>query len=70
MLLVPVLLPVTWADATSGFAGLANGLVLTVIHLVGTPLTGTSVNPARSIGPALLAGPTRCHSCGFSYSPP
>ncbi|MDT7552144.1 MAG: aquaporin [Pseudonocardiales bacterium] len=55
-LLVMVVLLVTHADATPGFAGLAIGLVLTVIHLVGIPLTGTSVNPARSIGPALFAG--------------
>src|SRR4051812_8175844 len=54
-LLVVVLL-VTRVDATPGVAGLAIGLVLTVIHLVGIPLTGTSVNPARSIGPALLNG--------------
>lgn len=53
-LLVFVVLRVTQADATPGFAGLAIGLVLTVIHLVGIPLTGTSVNPARSIGPAIF----------------
>ena len=39
-----------------GFAGLVIGLTLTVVHLVGIPLTGTSVNPARSIGPALFEG--------------
>ena len=55
-LLVAVVLLVTRADAAPGFAGLAIGLVLTVIHLVGIPLTGTSVNPARSIGPALFEG--------------
>lgn len=55
-LLVLVVLRVTAADATPGFAGLAIGLSLTVIHIVGIPLTGTSVNPARSIGPALFAG--------------
>ncbi|WP_312858509.1 aquaporin [Pseudonocardia pini] len=55
-LLVLVVLLVTHANASPGFAGLAIGLVLTVIHLVGIPLTGTSVNPARSIGPALFAG--------------
>ena len=37
-------------------AGLAIGAALTVVHLVGIPLTGTSVNPARSFGPALFAG--------------
>jgi aquaporin Z len=55
-LLVTVVLLVTRTDAAPGFAGLAIGLVLTVIHLVGIPLTGTSVNPARSIGPALFEG--------------
>jgi aquaporin Z len=55
-LLVTVVLLVTRANAAPGFAGLAIGLVLTVIHLVGIPLTGTSVNPARSIGPALFEG--------------
>lgn len=42
--------------AHPGFAGLAIGMALTVIHIVGIPITGTSVNPARSFGPALLAG--------------
>ena len=42
--------------ATTGFAGLAIGLTLVMIHLVGIPITGTSVNPARSIGPALFVG--------------
>jgi aquaporin Z len=48
MLLVLVVLLVTGRAAAPGFAGLAIGLSLTVIHLVGIPLTGTSVNPARS----------------------
>lgn len=55
-LLVFVVLLVTNRAAAPGFAGLAIGLVLTVIHLVGIPLDGTSVNPARSLGPALLNG--------------
>ena len=55
-LLVFVVLLVTGRAAAPGFAGLAIGLVLAVIHLVGIPLTGTSVNPARSLGPALFAG--------------
>ena len=42
--------------ATNNFAGLAIGLSLILIHLVGIHFTGTSVNPARSIGPALFEG--------------
>ena len=42
--------------ATGNFAGLAIGLALILIHLVGIYFTGTSVNPARSIGPAIFAG--------------
>lgn len=55
-LLVLVVLLVTSRPAAPGFAGLAIGLVLTAIHLVGIPLDGTSVNPARSFGPALFEG--------------
>ena len=40
------------------FAGLAIGLTLVLIHIVGIPITGTSVNPARSIGPAIFEGGT------------
>ena len=39
-----------------GFAGLSIGLSLVLIHIVGIPITGTSVNPARSLGPALIMG--------------
>jgi aquaporin Z len=53
---VAVILLVTGRSATPGFAGLAIGLALTAVHLVGIPLDGTSVNPARSLGPALFAG--------------
>jgi aquaporin Z len=48
------ILGVTHPFAPTGFAGLAIGLTLVVIHLVGINITGTSVNPARSIGPALV----------------
>ena len=44
--------------APRGFAPLAIGLTLTLIHLVSIPVDNTSVNPARSIGPALMAGGT------------
>jgi aquaporin Z len=47
---------VTGRSATPGFAGLAIGLTLTAVHLIGIPLDGTGVNPARSLGPALFAG--------------
>ena len=56
MFLVVTVLGATDISAPVGFAGLAIGLVLTLIHLVGIPITNTSVNPARSIGPALFVG--------------
>ena len=52
---VSVILGSTDRRAPAGFAGLAIGLCLTLIHLVGIPITNTSVNPARSLGPALFA---------------
>ncbi len=57
-LFVVVILGATGAGAPGAFAGLATGLTLVVIHLVGINVTGVSVNPARSIGPALFAGST------------
>ena len=56
-LLVLTILGSTDFAAPVGFAGIAIGLCLTLIHLVSIPVTNTSVNPARSIGPALFAGP-------------
>lgn len=53
-----VILGVTAETGNSALAGLVIGLTLVMIHLIGIPITGTSVNPARSIGPALFAGPT------------
>jgi len=51
-----VIFGATHANAPKGFAGLAIGLTLVLIHIVGIPITGTSVNPARSLGPAVLVG--------------
>ena len=51
-----VILGATDAKAPKGFAGIAIGLMLTLIHLISIPVTNTSVNPARSIGPALFVG--------------
>jgi len=56
MFLVLTVLGSTDLKAPVGFAGIAIGLVLTLIHLVGIPITNTSVNPARSIGPAIFVG--------------
>lgn len=53
---VVVILGVTHKLALGHFAGLAIGLTLVMIHIVGINVTGVSVNPARSIGPALFAG--------------
>jgi aquaporin Z len=53
-----VIYGVTDTRAPKGFAPLAIGLTLTLIHLVCIPIDNTSVNPARSIGPALFAGGT------------
>lgn len=55
-LFVLVVLAATSHVASAGFAGLAIGLALGVVNLMGIPLTGTSVNPARSLGPALIVG--------------
>lgn len=49
-----VILGITRKSATAGFAPLAIGLALTLIHLVSIPVTNTSVNPARSTGPAIF----------------
>jgi aquaporin Z len=53
-LFLVTILGVTHPFTPAGFAGLAIGLTLVVIHLVGINITGTSVNPARSIGSALV----------------
>jgi aquaporin Z len=55
---VMVVLFATHKAAIQGAAGVAIGFGLVVVHLIGIPLTGTSVNPARSLGPALVLGGT------------
>ena len=55
-LFVFIVLRVTSATANAATAAIAIGLTLTVVHLIGIPITGTSVNPARSLGPALVVG--------------
>jgi len=51
-----VILGATDRRAPAGFAPIAIGMALTLIHLISIPITNTSVNPARSLGPALFAG--------------
>ena len=51
-----IIVGTTSKGAATGFAGIPIGLALTLIHLVSIPVTNTSVNPARSTGPALFAG--------------
>lgn len=57
-LFVTVILGSTQNGVPTQIAGLAIGITLVVIHIVGIPVTGVSVNPARSLGPALFAGGT------------
>jgi aquaporin Z len=57
-LFVFVILAVTRRASNATVAGLAIGLALTLVHLIGIPFDGTSVNPARSLGPALFVGGT------------
>ena len=56
MMFLFIILSVTHKNAPSGFAGLAIGLTLTLIHLISIPVTNTSVNPARSLGVAIYVG--------------
>lgn len=55
---ITAILGVTSRTSNSAVVGIVIGLALTLVHILGIPFTGTSVNPARSFGPALLAGGT------------
>jgi len=56
LIFLVVIMGATDKRAPAGFAGIAIGLCLTLIHLISIPVTNTSVNPARSTGPALFVG--------------
>jgi aquaporin Z len=56
MMFLLIILGATDKRAPAGFAPIAIGLALTLIHLISIPVTNTSVNPARSTGPALIVG--------------
>jgi aquaporin Z len=56
LIFVIVILGATQKSAPTGFAGLAIGIALVAIHITGIHITGVSVNPARSLGPALFVG--------------
>jgi aquaporin Z len=56
MMFLFIIMGATHGKAPAGFAPLAIGLALAMIHLVSIPVTNTSVNPARSTGPALFVG--------------
>ncbi len=65
-----VIIGSTSAGAAVGFAGIPIGLCLTLIHLVMIPVTNTSVNPARSTGPALFAGGPYIHQLWLFWLAP
>ena len=67
---VYVILEVTSKHAAKGFPGLAIGFALFLVHIVGIPITGTSVNPARSLGPALFAQGTAVEQLWLFWAAP
>lgn len=67
---VLTILGVTSSEKTASIAGLVIGLTLVFVHIMGIPLTGTSVNPARSFGPAVvLGGQALCQLWVFVVGP-
>ncbi len=67
---VYAILEVTGKHAHKGFEGLAIGFALFLVHIIGLPITGTSVNPARSLGPALLTGGTAIDQLWLFWAAP
>lgn len=65
-----IIMGATHQRAPVGFAGLTIGLALTLIHLISIPVTNTSVNPARSTGPALFAGGVALHQLWLFWIAP
>ena len=65
-----VILGITDRRAPAGFAPMGIGLALTLIHLISIPVTNTSVNPARSTGPALLVGGENLEQLWFFWLAP
>lgn len=65
-----VILGATSKRNPAGFAGIAIGLCLALIHLVSIPVTNTSVNPARSTGPALFGPPIALHQLWLFWLAP
>jgi aquaporin Z len=65
-----VILGATEKRAPAGFAGIPIGLALTLIHLIGIPVTNVSVNPARSTGPALFVGGWALHQLWLFWLAP
>jgi aquaporin Z len=70
MMFLFVIMGSTHGKAPVGFAPIAIGLALTLIHLVSIPVTNTSVNPARSTGPALIAGAAASHQLWLFWMAP
>ncbi len=65
-----IILGATDSRAPKGFAPIAIGLCLTLIHLISIPVTNTSVNPARSTGPALIVGSWALHQLWLFWLAP
>ncbi len=70
MIFLLVIFGATSKAAPSGFSGIAIGFALTMIHLVSIPVTGTSVNPARSLGPAIFVGGTAIEQLWLFWAAP